>query len=448
MKPISIIGCICWLMASWAQGQEILDLTQCRALALQYNKVLASSVQQTEAARFTMKSYRGNFFPNFSLGGMAVYSTLDGTVGKGDIPISLSSSSGQVIQLPFAIPFPGIDYSLGWIYTGNLQFEQPLYLGGKIQAAYQMSKLGVEMARQNEQLTTTEVLLETDRAYAMMVKAQEMKKVAHRYNELLTELMKNVESARKHGLKSQNDVLKVQVKLNESELNIRKAENGLRLATMNLCHLIGKPLDSQLFITGDYPQVSLPNLQTDDVSARPEYAILDKQVAMARQQVKLNRSEMLPQVGVKGMYGYMHGLDVMNQPMFDNTSFSVLLNVSIPLYHFGERRNKVRAAKVKLQQAQLQQADLQEKMLLELTQAANNLDEARLECDLADRSLEQAEENMRVSKRQYEVGLETLSDHLEAQTLWQQAYETQVDAHFQLYIQYVAYLKASGGLRE
>ena len=67
---------------------------------------------------------------------------------------------------------------------------------------------------------------------------------------------------------------------------------------------------------------------------------------------------------------------------------------------------------------------MNEQMMLELTQAANNLDEARLESELSDRSLLQAEENMKVSKSQYEVGLETLSDYLEAQALWQQAYET------------------------
>lgn len=49
---------------------------------------------------------------------------------------------------------------------------------------------------------------------------------------------------------------------------------------------------------------------------------------------------------------------------------------------------------------------MNEQMLLELTQAANNLDEARLECELSNRALEQAEENMKVSKSQYEVGLE------------------------------------------
>ena len=41
---------------------------------------------------------------------------------------------------------------------------------------------------------------------------------------------------------------------------------------------------------------------------------------------------------------------------------------------------------------------------------------------------------------------ETLSDYLEAQVLWQQAYQTKVDTHFQLYVNYVAYLKAAGQL--
>lgn len=322
-------------------------------------------------------------------------------------------------------------------------------MGGKITAAYKMSVLGKEMAQMNETLTATTVILNTDKAYAQVVKAREMKNVADRYHTVLVELHKNVESAYRHGLKPQNDVLKVQVKLNESELNMRKTENALRLATMNLCHFIGKPLIADIQVSGDYPEVKENIImQVSDITARPEYGILNKQVAMAKQQVKLNRSELLPKVGVKGSYNYIHGLEVNDETFLYKGGFSVLLNVSVPLFHFGERINKVHAAKAKLEQTRLEQADMNEKMLLELTLAANNLDEARLESELSDRSLQQAEENMRVSKKQYEVGLETLSDYLEAQTLWQQAYSVQVDAHFRLYLNYVEYLKATGTLSQ
>jgi len=70
-------------------------------------------------------------------------------------------------------------------------------------------------------------------------------------------------------------------------------------------------------------------------------------------------------------------LELNEKNFLDNASFSVLLNVSIPLFHFGEHSNKVRAAKARLEQTRLQQQNLNEQMLLELTQAANNLDEAK-----------------------------------------------------------------------
>lgn len=432
-------------------AQEVLSLEQCREMALKYNKEIAASAKQTESARYTVKSYRGNFFPNFTANGTGIYSTADGSLGipGGNLPTLMPNAAGQFVPDGGYAYFPGINlnYKVGTVYIGGIQVEQPLYMGGKIRAAYKMALLGTEMAHMNETLTATEIILKTDQAYAQAVKAQEIKKVADKYNAVLSELMKNVESARRHGLKPQNDVLKVQVKLNESELGVRKAENALRLATMNLCHCIGKPLTSDIRISGDFPEIGQDlSMQTSDITARPEYGILNKQVSIARQQVKLNRSELLPKVGIKGSYDYIHGFELNDQNLLDKGSFSVFLNVSVPLFHFGERSNKVRAAKAKLEQTRLEQENMNEQMLLELTQAANNLDEAQLESELSDRSLQQAEENMRVSRSQYEVGLETLSDHLEAQALWQQAYETQVDARFQLYLKYIAYLKAAGAL--
>ena len=430
-------------------AQELFTLDQCRQLALDNNKRMVAASKQTQAAHYTVKSYKGNFFPNFIASGTGLYSTADGTfnIPGGNLPTFLPDANGQPTPNGGFAYFPGIDlnYKVRTVWMGGIQVEQPIFMGGKILAAYRMATLGKQMAQLNENLTATEVILETDQAYALMVKAQEMNKVAESYHAVLQELMKNVQSAYKHGLKSKNDVLKVQVKLNESELSIRKAENALRLANMNLCHLIGKPLTETLQISDDFPVIEQAfETQINDITARPEYSLLNKQVDMAKQQVKLSRSELLPQVGIRGSYDYIHGLKVNEQTLFDKGNFSVMMNVTIPLFHFGERINKVRASKAQLEQVRMEQADLNEKMYLELTQAANNLDEAKLQTALADRSLEQADENRRISKGEYEAGLEPLSDHLEAPALWQQAYETKVDAHFQLYLSYVKYLKAAG----
>ena len=411
-----------------AQTENTLTLTlaDCRTLALEYNKEMAASAQATKSATYTAKSYKGNFLPDISASGTGMYSTADGSLGL----------------LGY-----NMDYEIGTVWAGGVMVEQPIYMGGKINSAYRMAQIGRDIAQKQETLTATDVIQATDEAFAQVIKAEEMTKVAQSYRSLLTELMRTVESAYRNGMKPKNDVLKVQVRLNESELSLRKAENASRLARMNLCHYIGKPLDTDIQLSGGLPEVERPALmQTSDVSARPEYAILEHQVALARQEIKLNRSELLPKIGAAAAYNYVHGIDFNDRTLLDKGSFAAVLNVSIPIFHFGERKNKVNAAKAKLVQTQLEQQDMNEKMVLELSQAANNLDEAFLERDIADRSLTQAEENMRVSRKQYDAGMETLSDHLEAQTLWQQAYEQKVDAAYQLYLAYIAYQKAAGTL--
>ena len=417
------------------QSAEILTPERCRAMALQYNKELAAAAQAAKSASFTAKSYKANFLPNITATGTGLYSTADGQ---------------------FDILGYNVGYEVGTLLAGGLSVEQPIYMGGKINAAYRLAMLGKDIAQTQETLTATEVIQKTDEAYTQVVRAEEMMKVAEAYRSLVEELMHTVESAYRNGMKPKNDVLKVQVKLNDSELSLRKAENGLRLAKMNLCHYIGLPLTTDIAVCRELSveqmvggkDVLLSDIAgsrlTLDISGRPEYAILNRQVDIARQEIKLNRSEMLPKIGFNATYNYVHGLEVNDKTLIDKGIFSAALNVSVPLFHFGEHRNKVRAAKAKHVQAQLEQQDMNEKMTLELSQALNNLDEAMLERDIADRSLKQAEENMRVSKKMYEAGMETLSDHLEAQTLWQQAYEQQVSAGCQLYLAYIAYRKAAG----
>ena len=116
----------------------------------------------------------------------------------------------------------------------------------------------------------------------------------------------------------------------------------------------------------------------------------------------------------------------------------------MPLYHFGEKCNKTKAAQAKQQQMQLERDEKMELMMLELTRASQNVEEAKGEIALAQKALEQAETNMKLSKQQYDAGFETLSDYMETQAQWQQAYESQVDANFRLYLAGITYLKAAG----
>ena len=79
-------------------------------------------------------------------------------------------------------------------------------------------------------------------------------------------------------------------------------------------------------------------------------------------------------------------------------------------------------------------------------QQANLLEEAQLEYRLRQRHLEQCAENLRVSRKSYDVGLEPLSDLLTAQVLWQQAYADKAEAAYQLKSCLMKWRKAAGRL--
>ncbi|MEE1222451.1 MAG: TolC family protein [Bacteroidaceae bacterium] len=442
-------------LAALAMGGRAQTLTvdSCRTMALQNNRQKQQAALKTKQAEYTKKSTHALFFPDFSLSAAEIYDMDKGTLSF-DMNAMAAPLLGTLAPIlgSMGIPVEGlklpnldIDYKMGWMFTGGIVMKQPIYMGGKIRSAYAISKTAVEIARQNERLTDAEVIMQTDEAYANVVKAEEMVEVAKRYRELLTELDKNVENAVRHGLRHKSERTKVQVKINEADLQLLRAHNAVTLSKMNLCRLIGKSLSSDISLSHEYPMVADVNtLRQSDISLRPEVAMLDGQVEIAEQQVKIARSAMLPQLALMAKYGYTNGVKVNGRTFLDGWNFGGGVTLSVPLYHFGEKSNKTKAAQAKQQQLQLEREDKMELMMLELTRASQNVEEAKGEITLAQKSLEQAETNMQLSKQQYDAGFETLSDYLETQALWQQAYEAQVDANFRLYLASITYLKAAG----
>ena len=94
--------------------------------------------------------------------------------------------------------------------------------------------------------------------------------------------------------------------------------------------------------------------------------------------------------------------------------------------------------------AEIELADKREKMTLELAQARNTLREQLTALEIAQLSVEQATENLRLSRSAYDSGMETLSDHLEAQSLWQSALAEEIDARAQLIVALGKWRKAAG----
>ncbi|SFK91025.1 Outer membrane protein TolC [Porphyromonadaceae bacterium KH3CP3RA] len=452
------------------QGQEM-TLEQSRELALENNKAISIASRNKEKAEYTVKAYRANFFPRISASGNYLYSDtkINETIQGGYLPTYVPDpATGELVPNILTGPdgnpvigadgnpifnqyayFPGMGISMNLKNTwmAGLRAEQPIYTGGKITSAYRMAQIGNEIAGLNRQLSRAEVIVKVDEAYWTYVKTRELVNLALSYQRVVTELLKDVQNAHEVGLKHQNDVLKVQVKVNEAELQLRQAENGNRLARKNLCYATGLPLDTEISLPGSFDEsAGFKPGSMADYTSRPEYAMLEQQIELKEQEIKLTRSDFLPKVGVAANYGYINGGELNGNKLLDGASLSAMVSVSIPLFQWGEGRNKIRAAEAERDIVQLQRDDIAQQMELELAQAFDKWDESVLDVRLTSRSLDQAQENMRVSEDRYKAGMETLADYLEAQTVWQRAWTEHVEAMTRLRLNQTYYLKAAGKL--
>lgn len=469
MKPILMI--LCFLFAFTAKGQLQLNLKQCREMAVETSKQLAIAGKEKEKAVYTRKSYRADFFPKLSGVGIGFYNQekysyslnggylptyTPGADGKLQPNLMLDPGTGKPVigsdgkpvfnQYAF-LPDIGIEVGMRGVYMAGVQLEQPLYMGGKIRAAHKMAKLGEMMADENIRLNHSEIIREADEAYWQLLRVQEQLLVARKYKEAVNELVKNLTNARQTGMATNNTLLKAQVKYNDAQLMVQKAENGRVLARMNLCRIAGLALQTEIHIADSLSEQIAPEILvlSDHISQRPDYGLLTKEVELSGKQIALTRSDFLPQFGVTAGYGYGGGLE-LNGKGDANGSFNAMASVEIPLFHWGEGRNKVKAAKASQEISQLKLEKSAELMTLEVTAARFNMKDAQTRIDMCRNALIQAKENLRVTKDQYEVGMENITNMLEAQAQWQEAWSQWIDAKTILKLSETDYLKAIGKL--
>ncbi len=462
------------LFALPMQAQS-LSLDSCKRLALEHNREVHIAKLGEEKAKSTLWAMRTNFLPKLSAQGVMFYSEAGYQKDLGIPPFKLgqflkpellSKIPPSVLQqlpptvLPMIqqkilpalaqqevrLPAFSMDLQPKDCYFGSIHLDQPIFMGGKILAAHSMAKVGKRAARFKRELKEEEVLYQTEEAFWLYVKAQELHKVALDYQKTIKEVERLTMNAVKAGMRTKNDELKVQVELSKAELKVEQAKHGVRLALMNLNQILGRELSEALAITYDLDSYKLEASSEDalDISARREYALLKEQVELKKQEKRLVRSDFLPHIGVRGSYAYARGGKLNDHLLVDKGGFSAMLTVSVPIFRWGEGFSKVKAARLEQEMAQEELKHFSERMTLELQQKSNIYNEMLLEVQLSKRVLAQAKEHKRVMRNRYEAGLEKMIDYMEAETMYSKASADLIISKTKLALAHSAMLKAKG----
>lgn len=448
-------------------AQQKISLNDCRKMALENSEQIKIADMQIEKAKAEKAAMKTQYLPSISGSAMGVYLnntieqelylptvTPDLTTGELTPNIMVNPMTGEPVMGADGNPvfnmyaWLPLEVSVKGAYMAGVTLQQPIYAGGKIITGNKMASIGVEMATTNQALQKTNSLYEADQAYWLYVSVKEKVKLANTYKKLLETLVETVNNAYETGMVTKNEVLKAQVQLNQAKLHVQKAESGLELTRMALCRVTGLDYSTQIEATDSVITIEGENILAPaaDVALRPEFNLLQKQVDMAEQQVKLARADYLPMAGVNVGYNYIGGIK-FNENEYKSGNMNVMASVKIPIFHWGEGIKKTQSAKKDQEIKQLELEKNSKLMQLEIEQARLNYNDARIRVNLSNAALVQAEENLRVSNDNYELGIEILPNLLEAQAQWQNAYSETIDAKTDYKLKETALLKALGKLQ-
>ena len=335
------------------------------------------------------------------------------------------------------------------VVAGTVTVTQPVFMGGKLLALHKMASLanelsGVEYDREKEAM-----LIAVDEAYWQVVSVKHKKELAEQYAALLDTLNSDVEEMMRAEVATKGDLTKVRVKLNEAQMSLTKATNGLALAKMLLAQRCGMPLDSEYDVADDniLNNQDIQNNQSIDMNTvwakRKEMRMLRISDSVALQGVRIARSTFMPNVAVTG--GYL----VSNPNLFNGFSnefggtFFAGVVVNIPILHGGSFYS-LKAAKAKREEVKWQMEEAKEMIELQVNKVRYELELAYKKMAQAQSDLENAEENLKLADESFAAGMCSSSDLMGAQTAWLKAKGEVLDAEIEIEMGKV-YLKQALG---
>ena len=458
-------------------AQGVLSLDSCRAMALRNNKQLTIARLKQDVARDARKAARTKYLPHVdvmggyeftskeisilndrqkgalgSLGstvagqlGNTMSSVISEMAGQGVITQQTAASLGAIAEKLT----PGIEKagnSIGQtiadafrtdtrnVFAASVMLTQPIYMGGSIVAANKIADISEQLAANDLAGRKQNIIYDVDNAYWTVVSLKHKQKLAASYLELVKKLSSDVSKMIKEGVATRADGLKVDVRVNEAEMQLTQVDNGLSLAKMLLCQLCGLQIDGDIVLEDEDKEDVSSAVEAGgvDVEAafdnRPELKMLQNTVDISKQATKLIRAAYLPQVALTG--GYL----VTNPSLYNGfeKKFSGIWNIGVivrvPVWNWFESTYKIRASKTATSIALLELDDAKEKVELQVNQSSFKLSEANKKLAMAKKNTEQADENLRCANLGFKEGVMDVSDVMAAQTAWLQARSQKIDA--------------------
>lgn len=408
IKTFAFISMLLFLSShSFAQDSiKVYTLEESIKEAISTNWSILEKKEKINEAIYNKKRAWSEFFPKLS--------TSYGYTRLSEPPIMRAN-----------IPFPGFNQSeLGT--QDNYQWKgtitQPLFTGFAILSSYELSKLIVKQRELELELAKLDLALQVKEAYFNILKAKRGIEVAEKAVEALKSHLDVARNFYKVGMIPINELLRAEVELENAKHELLKAKNYYRIAEINFNNLLKRDINEPVYIKdilsykperGDFDSYFKIALEK-----RPEIRIIETNILQAEQQIRIAKSKFYPEVSL--IYEYIKegdDLDVSGSDYHDAGRWEAMAVLKWTFWEWGKTRNSLRKELSKKRQLQILKSQLKDRIRLQIKEALLNLKVAEKNIPTTKKTVEHAEENLRVSKERYQAQVATSTEIFDAQSL-------------------------------
>ncbi|MGH1385101.1 TolC family protein [Kordia sp.] len=375
----------------YMNAQEMLTPDDAIQLTLEHNYGIKIANNTVKVAENNTSIFNSGYLPTVTGSAGATYN-LDNTEAEfsnGNTTILNGAESSRYnasVNLNYTL-FDG----LGRLYNYKRLKEQ-----------YQLSELEARETIEN-------TLLQLFSVYYSVAQLSENTQTIKETFEISKERLTRSEYQFEYGQNTKLDVLNAEVDINNDSISIVNTEQQLINAKRDLNVILGNKLTQDFNVNTDISflfQLDKEDLWTKTQANNVSLLRADKNIDISTLDVKSNRSQYLPTVGLTGSYGWNKNNN--NAASFvtvsTNTGLSGGINLTWNLFDGGSTLTRVKNAKIALENQQLQK----EQILIDLERNFNNAwDDYKnkvLIYELQEENIKTAQNNFSRTKEKFKIG--------------------------------------------
>ncbi len=392
----ALIAVLIFLAAGISAAGAELTLADCISAALEHNPDLQQMQHNAAAAHAAVDEARSAWWPRLALGGS--YTRTD---NPPQAFMMLLNQQALDMGSPAFDPNNPAD-------TGNLRLSASarwrLYDFGQRRNAAAAASAGAGSADFMQRAVRNELVHEVTRAYNSVLQAMAMARVQEQSIKSLQESLRFANERLAAGAAVRADVLNIEVQLAQAQEEAIRIRNGIQLALAALNNAIGHELATAQSIRPpeDFtvPQTAPPALAPAMAETRPELQAARQMTAAARAGYRAAGAQRRPVINAFGSH------DHDSDGALDDMHGSYIAGIAAEWEFFdgGQRRAARERTREEWLAAQAAEASVYNRLLLDLRQASLQAQDAHERLMVTAKTIESAEEALRIVREQYRQG--------------------------------------------